>query len=141
MSDCTPICRIYYQFDKTRLRVCTLPVHALLHIASDIRRMGPVWCYWAFAMERCCSSLAIAIKCRKHPYTYLAHRVRDVARLSMIKVQYDLTSKLDDSERSEVISSGRPQTGCKYKNFSQKHHIQSSSSRGSNMYISSAVRC
>jgi len=137
--DCTCVCRIYYQFDTARLRVCTLPVRALLYIASDIRRMGPVWCYWAFAMERFCGSLVVSIKSRKHPYTFLAHRVRDIARLSMIKVQYGLTDELDTSQQREVMSTGRPQTGCKYNVLSRKNRIQSLSSSGTTMCIVPAL--
>ncbi|KAF7349606.1 hypothetical protein MSAN_01686300 [Mycena sanguinolenta] len=35
-----------------RLPICPLTIHALLHIADSIKFTGPVWCYWAFPMER-----------------------------------------------------------------------------------------
>ena len=76
--------------------------------------MGPVWCYWAFPVERFCGSLLPAVKSRKHPYACLDHRVRDIAQLSQIKVLYGLTRELDLSDRGEVMKSGVPQTDCKF---------------------------
>ncbi|KAJ7266668.1 hypothetical protein C8J57DRAFT_1068624 [Mycena rebaudengoi] len=78
--------RFYYQYDSHRLATCTMPIHALLHIANDIRQIGPMWCFWAFVMERFCGSLLTAVKSRKHPFTSLAHRIRDVAQLSQIEL-------------------------------------------------------
>jgi len=66
-------------------------------------------------MERFCGSLAVAVQSRKHPYACLAHRVRDVSRLSMIKVQYGLTKELEINQRRAIMSSGQAQRGCKYK--------------------------
>ncbi|KAK0221124.1 hypothetical protein EDD85DRAFT_960290 [Armillaria nabsnona] len=43
--------RIYYQYSPERLSMCTLNIHALLHVADNIEASGPVWAYWAFPME------------------------------------------------------------------------------------------
>ncbi|KAJ6545723.1 hypothetical protein B0H19DRAFT_955935, partial [Mycena capillaripes] len=43
----------------------------LLHIAQDIRNMGPMWCFWAFVMEHFCGSLVPAVKSRKRPFSSL----------------------------------------------------------------------
>ncbi|KZV77781.1 hypothetical protein PENSPDRAFT_679310 [Peniophora sp. CONT] len=103
--------RIYYQYNNTCLSVCTLPLHALLHIANDIRHMGPVWCYWAFPTERFCGSLLPAIKSQKHPYACLDHRVQDLSQLLQIKVIFGLTDDLDLSDRKAVMPSGVLQPG------------------------------
>ncbi|KAJ7258553.1 hypothetical protein C8J57DRAFT_1073613 [Mycena rebaudengoi] len=82
-----------------------MPIHALLHIANDIRQIGPMWCFWAFVMERFCGSLVTAVKSRKHPFTSLAHRIRDVAQLSQIKLLYRLSDELDlRAEKAETDS-------------------------------------
>ena len=65
--------RLYYKGDPARLSCCTLTLHALLHIAHDIRQAGPVWVYWAFAMERFCGHLQRAIKSRRFPWSNLDH--------------------------------------------------------------------
>ncbi|KAJ6459013.1 hypothetical protein C8R45DRAFT_913204 [Mycena sanguinolenta] len=95
--------KFYYQYEESRLCACTLPVHALLHIAQDIRNMGPMWCFWAFVMERFCGSLVPAVKSRKHPFASLAHRIRDVAQLTQIKLLYGLTAELDLSPSKEMV--------------------------------------
>ncbi|KAJ7115669.1 hypothetical protein C8R44DRAFT_578431, partial [Mycena epipterygia] len=98
--------QFYYQYEESRLSACTLPVHALLHIADNIRKIGPMWCFWAFVMERFCGSLVPAVKSRKYPFTSLAHRIRDVAQLSQIKLLYGLTSELDLSSGKDMEETG-----------------------------------
>ena len=87
--------RIYYQYNPGRLAVCTLPVHALLHLAQDIRQAGPVWCYWAFPMERFCGKLSASAKSRRWPYRSLSYRICDMEHLNQIKILYDLGKELD----------------------------------------------
>ncbi|KAJ7774069.1 hypothetical protein B0H16DRAFT_1713902 [Mycena metata] len=99
--------RFYYQYEESRLPACTLPIHALLHIASNIRTIGPMWCFWAFVMERFCGSLVPAVKSRKFPFASLAHRLRDVAQLNQIKLLYGLTDELNLSADKEVGETGR----------------------------------
>jgi hypothetical protein len=53
----TVVPRYYYKHDPVRISTCPITVHALLHIASSIREMGPVWAYWAFPMERYCGDI------------------------------------------------------------------------------------
>ena len=60
--------RLYYENDPTRLSACPLTIHSLLHIAWGIKVAGPVWTYWAFAMEHHCNTLLCSIKSRRHPY-------------------------------------------------------------------------
>lgn len=99
--------KLYYQYKKDRLAVCTLPIHALLHVAQDIRHAGPVWCYWAFPMERFCGALGRSIKNPKHPYVSLAHRVRDVAQLNQLKLVYGLARELDLTDDHEMDVTGQ----------------------------------
>ncbi|KAF8599740.1 hypothetical protein BDV93DRAFT_428658, partial [Ceratobasidium sp. AG-I] len=66
----------------------------LLHIADDIKAMGPVWCYWAFPMERFCGAIARANKSRRYPYSSINRRVLQLSQLSQIKLTYGLTEEL-----------------------------------------------
>ncbi|KAJ7278027.1 hypothetical protein C8J57DRAFT_1449122 [Mycena rebaudengoi] len=52
---------VYFQNDVERMSVCPLTIHALLHIAPGIIFCGPVWCYWAFLMERYCDKSCILL--------------------------------------------------------------------------------
>ena len=92
--------RIFYQCDESRLSVCPLTIHALLHIADGIDAAGPMWCYWPFAMERFCGAVTRGNKNRANPYASLDRRVRDVAQLQMVKVKFGLL---------ETLSLRRPQ--------------------------------
>lgn len=67
-----------------------LTIHALLHIAQDIRFMGPVWVYWAFAMERYCGRLLPAIKSRRFLWANLDHWIETDTLLSHIVAIYQL---------------------------------------------------
>ncbi|EUC56560.1 transposase family Tnp2 protein [Rhizoctonia solani AG-3 Rhs1AP] len=98
--------RLYYRHDADRLRICTLPIHSLLHIADDIEKMGPVWCYWAFPMERFCGALVRANLNPRFPYASLDRRVLEVAQLAQIKLMYNLFEALDLGTRKHAIAQG-----------------------------------
>ncbi|KAF7964582.1 hypothetical protein HWV62_5467 [Athelia sp. TMB] len=76
------------------MSTCPLTVHALLHIAESIKIMGPVWCYWAFPMERYCGSLQPAIRNRRRPYASLDHYALEVAQLTQIGNIYNISDVL-----------------------------------------------
>ena len=76
------------------MSTCPLTIHALLHIADSITAMGPVWCYWAFPMERHCGHLKPAIRSRRFPYASLDRHVLEDAQLTHIKAFYNLADEL-----------------------------------------------
>ncbi|THU76250.1 hypothetical protein K435DRAFT_739434 [Dendrothele bispora CBS 962.96] len=86
--------RFYYQYDAERLPMCPLTIHALLHIAPSIKVSGPVWCYWAFPMERYCGKLLPAIRSRRFPFASLARHVVEDARLTQISTIYGVSREL-----------------------------------------------
>ncbi|KAI0373517.1 hypothetical protein BV20DRAFT_1033834 [Pilatotrama ljubarskyi] len=87
--------RLYYRYDPARLSCCTVVVHALLHIAHDIRQVGPVWVYWAFLMERFCGHLLPAIKSRRSLWQSLDNYIELDGLLRHVQVLYSLDSELD----------------------------------------------
>ncbi|KAJ7937833.1 hypothetical protein B0H13DRAFT_2302305 [Mycena leptocephala] len=95
--------RLYYRYDDSRISACTLPIHALLHVPANIRTMRPLWCYWNFPTERFCGS---TIHSRKHPFTSMAHRLRDVAQLNQLKLLHGLKDEVDLSDAREEERSG-----------------------------------
>ncbi|KAF8594007.1 hypothetical protein BDV93DRAFT_399753, partial [Ceratobasidium sp. AG-I] len=82
------------------LQTCPVNVHYLLHVADSIQYIGPVWCYWAFPMERYCSFVGASVKSRRFPYTNLARRIRDVAQLRVICDLYGLHGSLKFNKTS-----------------------------------------
>ncbi|KAJ7114214.1 hypothetical protein C8R43DRAFT_903080 [Mycena crocata] len=98
--------RLYYRYRPERISACTLPIHALLHIPANIRTMGPLWAYWNFPTERFCGSIVLAIQSRKHPFTSMAHRLRDIAQINQLKLIYGLADELDLSDSRETEKTG-----------------------------------
>jgi hypothetical protein len=80
-----------------------------------------MWCFWAFVMERFCGSLVPAVKSRKYPFASLAHRIRDVAQLSQIKLLYGLTSELDLSPEKNMDDTGLALDDCECLFFSSEN--------------------
>jgi hypothetical protein len=56
--------------------------------------MGPVWCYWAFPMERYCGILRKGIRSRRFPYASLSRLVVETAQLSEISRIFDIAGTL-----------------------------------------------
>ncbi|KAF6758291.1 hypothetical protein DFP72DRAFT_807899 [Ephemerocybe angulata] len=80
--------RIYYQDKADRLSACPVTVHALLHIAEGIIMLGPVWVYWAFAMERFCGRIGRVIRSRRFPFSNLDNQILAHAQLTQLKNTY-----------------------------------------------------
>ncbi|TEB26702.1 hypothetical protein FA13DRAFT_1756223 [Coprinellus micaceus] len=86
--------RIYFQYTGERLAACVSTIHTLLHIADGIEMLGPVWVYWAFAMERFCGKLARLIRNRRFPFSQLDNQVLQEAQLTQIKNDFNLHREL-----------------------------------------------
>jgi hypothetical protein len=86
--------RYYYQYEEGRLAACSLTIHGLLHIASDIRYCGPVWTTWVFYMERFGGALQSAVRSRVHPWSNLTNRNLHLAYIAQLSVKYDLDEEL-----------------------------------------------
>ncbi|KAG8731437.1 hypothetical protein FRC10_001726 [Ceratobasidium sp. 414] len=97
--------------ERDRIRVCTLPIHALLHIADEIAALGPVWCYWAFPIEWFCGALACANKSWRFPYFSLNRHVVHIAQLAQIKLIYRLADELNLDERHNNVTTSTRYNG------------------------------
>lgn len=79
---------IYYQHDPARVSTCPLTVHALLHIADSILIMGPVWCYWAFPMERFCGMISPHVRSRRFPWRSIDRFVLETSQIAQVRLLY-----------------------------------------------------
>ncbi|KAF8262478.1 hypothetical protein EI94DRAFT_1773176 [Lactarius quietus] len=86
--------RFHYQHDASRMSTCPVTIHVLLHIADSIKTCGPVWCYWAFPVERYCNRVKPAIRSRRFPYTTIDWYILEDAQLTQVKAIYDLSDEL-----------------------------------------------
>jgi hypothetical protein len=85
---------MYYKHDPARLAMCPVTIHGLLHIADNIEATGPVWCTWAFPMERFCGLVQSCIKSRRFPYSNIDTWLVNSTHLLMIKLKYNIFDEL-----------------------------------------------
>lgn len=71
----------------------TLTVHGLLHVADTIERIGPVWAWWSFPIERQCGCLQRHIHDCRFPFTNLDNHITLTAQLKTAMLIYNVTSK------------------------------------------------
>lgn len=91
----SPMQRIFYQKNPSRISACPVTIHGLLHIADGIAAAGPVWATWAFVMERYCGFVKRrAVRSRAHPYASIDRRILEVAQLNVILLKYGLRKGL-----------------------------------------------
>ncbi|KAI0309125.1 hypothetical protein OF83DRAFT_1072534 [Amylostereum chailletii] len=108
---------LYYQHDPARVSACPLTIHALLHLAAMIKSCGPVWAYWAFAMERYCGLIRPAIKSRKRPDASLDRFVVECAQLYQVSLLYGLEDEI------LPLHSRRPDVVPKYALWTEKYPV------------------
>lgn len=60
--------RLYVGDDGRRVRLCSLPLHLLLHIPAAIRTIGPLNQLWSWFVERACGRLKHAVSSRSAPF-------------------------------------------------------------------------
>ncbi|QRV77209.1 Transposase family tnp2 [Ceratobasidium sp. AG-Ba] len=78
----------YYQYNYDRLCVCKLTVHALLHVADDILRCGPVSIYWSFGTERYCREIIACARSMVIPYSAINKYLLQMAQLATVAARF-----------------------------------------------------
>lgn len=71
----------------------TLTVHGLLHIADTIERIGPVWAWWSFPIERQCGRLQRHITSKHHPFVNLDNYITLANQFKTAKLIYNISDK------------------------------------------------
>lgn len=71
----------------------TLTVHGLLHIADTIERIGPVWTWWSFPIERQCGHLKRHITDKRHPFSNLDNYIILAAQSKNAKLIYNIANE------------------------------------------------
>lgn len=65
---------LYYQRRVDRLHFCRQSIHALLHLAPEVTRLGPPICSSQWTMERTIGNLGEEIRQPSNPYANLSQR-------------------------------------------------------------------
>lgn len=71
----------------------TLTIHGLLHIADTIERIGPVWAWWSFPIERQCGRLQRHITNKRHPFANLDTYITLAAQLRTTQLIYNIADE------------------------------------------------
>lgn len=121
--------RLYYQYSPSRLSACPLSIHALLHVVDGIEAAGPVWTYWAFPTERFCGRLLPEIRSRRHPFSNIDNFVVASAKLSHIKIMYNLDEELSlRPKKAEVLRGSFSHPSCTSSHSTQIPFLTTSDS-------------
>ncbi|KZV91671.1 hypothetical protein EXIGLDRAFT_675855 [Exidia glandulosa HHB12029] len=96
----------FYQYDPSRVSICTSIIHYLLHIADCIEMQGPVWVYWAFVMERHCGRIVRAVRSCKHPWASLNNFVLAEAQLETVQSLYNLDNDFFTGPNHHIRAAG-----------------------------------
>ncbi|QRV98449.1 Transposase family tnp2 [Ceratobasidium sp. AG-Ba] len=78
----------YYQYNYNRICVCKLTVHALLHVAEEVIRCGPVWVFWSYLTERYCREIIACARQRALPFATVAKYVLQMSQLTSVSMRF-----------------------------------------------------
>ena len=91
----------YYQFKLHRISACKPVIHALLHVAACIKKMGPMWSYGQWTMERMVGLWTPEVKLRSNPNRNLSLamlRTTQIYSLSLTTRLYFKTAEYTNPE-------------------------------------------
>jgi len=92
---------LYYQRKVERIHFCRQSVHALLHMAPEVVRVGPGGYYTQWTMERTIGNLGEEIKQPSNPYANLSQRGIRRSQVNALKAMIpDLEPNLDGLPRN-----------------------------------------
>jgi hypothetical protein len=92
---------LYYQRKVERIHFCRQSVHALLHMAPEVVRVGPGGYYTQWTMERTIGNLGEEIKQPSNPYANLSQRGIRRSQVNALKAMIlDLEPHLDGLPRN-----------------------------------------
>ena len=81
---------------------------------DTIKRIGPVWAWWSFPIERQCGHLQRHITSKRHPFANLDNYITLAAQFKTAKLIYNITDE-DLSLDAPVKKSGfEPHGECMY---------------------------
>ncbi|KDQ54419.1 hypothetical protein JAAARDRAFT_182367 [Jaapia argillacea MUCL 33604] len=77
---------LYYQRRADRLHFCRQSIHALVHLAPEVARLGPLVYYTQWTMERTIGNLGEEVKQPSNPYQNISQRGLRRSQVNTLKV-------------------------------------------------------
>ncbi|QRV73327.1 Transposase family tnp2 [Ceratobasidium sp. AG-Ba] len=78
----------YYQYNYDRVCVCKLTLHALLHVAEEVIRCGPIWVFWSYLTERYCREIIACARQRAVPFITVMKFVLQMSQLTSVSMRF-----------------------------------------------------
>lgn len=83
---------IYYQSIEENLAICTSQLHALLHVATTIRALGPTFVSWQFGLERYAGKMEPLTTSKSQLNVSLYNGLEMLEQLRYVKLLYNIGS-------------------------------------------------
>jgi hypothetical protein len=77
--------RTFYKHDYNRLAACLSVFHDIIHFPDVIEKLGPMWVYTQFPMERLIGVLGPLVRSGRHPYQNLVNEIESHQYLSALR--------------------------------------------------------
>ncbi|KAH8100778.1 hypothetical protein BXZ70DRAFT_892365 [Cristinia sonorae] len=98
---------LYYQRAPERLHFVRQSIHQLIHLAPESLRMGPLWAYTQWTMERFIGDLGAEIRQPSNPFANLSQRNVLRAQINALKAMFpDLEKHETDPRASFDVGEG-----------------------------------
>ncbi|KAH8088943.1 hypothetical protein BXZ70DRAFT_899236 [Cristinia sonorae] len=100
---------LYYQRAPERIHFVRQSIHQLIHLSPESLRMGPLWAYTQWTMERFIGDLGAEICQPSNPFANLSQRNVLCAQINALKAM------LPDLEKKEAVPRGSYDVGEGYR--------------------------
>ncbi|KAH8097056.1 hypothetical protein BXZ70DRAFT_895310 [Cristinia sonorae] len=103
---------LYYQRAPERLHFVRQSIHVLIHLGPESERMGPLWAYTQWTMERYIGDIGAEIRQHSNPFANLSERNVRRAQVNALKAMFP---DLDTAECSGSAPRGSVDIGEGYR--------------------------
>lgn len=110
---------IYYQGISHRLPLCTSQLHSLLHVASNLKDLGPSFVYWQYGLEQYVGLLAPLATSKSQIATSIYNGLEYLENVRYLKLMYSISSQSSNGHQVDLVTSeGHIYGGLRGKGYS-----------------------
>lgn len=105
---------IYYQGIEENLAICTSQLHALLHVATTVRALGPTFVSWQFGLERYAGKIEPLTTSKSQLNVSLYNGLEMLEQLRYVRLLYNIESSRSVNVpylSSEIVNSSGQKIG------------------------------
>lgn len=94
--------KLFYDGDRNRVSVCTSQLHALLHVAENIRQLGPSFVSWQYGLERYVGQMEQRTTSKSQQGASLQNSMLMLERSRYLSRIYNILSPDDNAETANI---------------------------------------